>query len=158
MGTNLLYNSNNYINMKRIVLLLVFFVTTLLNAQESDVKKVITTFFEGMHTADTLKIKSVCNNGMVLQSISETNGEDSLTTDTATEFYKSIATIPSHIKIEERLLSYNIQIDGAMAHVWTPYEFYINDKLSHSGVNSFTLFKDNGIWKIVYIIDTRHKK
>ncbi len=144
--------------MKRIVPLLALFITTLLSAQESDIKKTITTFFEGMHTADTLKIKSVCNDTMVLQSIPETDGEDSLTTDTAEEFYKSIATIPSHIKIEERLLRYDIQIDGAMAHVWTPYEFYINDKLSHSGVNSFTLFRDNGTWKIIYIIDTRHKE
>ena len=144
--------------MKRIVPLLALFITTLLSAQESDVKKTITTFFEGMHTADTLKIKSVCNDTMILQSISETNGEGSLTTDTVEEFYKSIATIPSNIKIEERLLHYDIQIDGAMAHVWTPYEFYVNDRLSHSGVNSFTLFNDNGTWKIIYIIDTRHKK
>lgn len=144
--------------MKRIVPLLALFITTLLSAQESDVKKTITTFFEGMHTADTLKIKSVCNDTMILQSISETNGEGSLTTDTVEEFYKSIATIPSNIKIEERLLRYDIQIDGAMAHVWTPYEFYVNDRLSHSGVNSFTLFNDNGTWKIIYIIDTRHKK
>jgi hypothetical protein len=45
-----------------------------------------------------------------------------------------------------------------MANVWTPYEFYINEKLSHIGVNSFTLLLENNIWKIVHIIDTRRKK
>ncbi|KAF2518763.1 nuclear transport factor 2 family protein [Flavobacterium salilacus subsp. salilacus] len=143
--------------MKRVILLSVLFITTLLSAQESDVKKAIITFFEGMHTADTLKMKSVCAEGLLLQSVAEAKTGNSLTTDTAQEFYKSIATIPSHIRIEERLLSYDIQIDGAMAHAWTPYEFYINDRLSHGGVNSFTLFNDNGTWKIIYIIDTRHK-
>jgi hypothetical protein len=44
-----------------------------------------------------------------------------------------------------------------MAHVWAPYEFYINDKLSHTGVNTFTLFKEKDIWKIIYLIDTRRK-
>ncbi len=144
--------------MKRILLPIMLFVTTLLSAQENDIKNTIAAFFEGMHTADTLKIKSVCNNGMVLQSVSEAENGGRLTTDSAEDFYKSIASMPSTLKIEERLLDYDIQIDGAMAHVWTPYEFYINDKLSHSGVNSFTLFNDNGSWKIVYIIDTRHRK
>ncbi|AXG74522.1 nuclear transport factor 2 family protein [Flavobacterium arcticum] len=144
--------------MKRIVLLLALFVTIIVSAQKNDIKSTIVTFFKGMHTADTLKIKSVCSNTIILQSISEMNGEGNLTTNTAEEFYNSIATIPQNIKIEERLLRYDIQIDGAMAHVWTPYEFYINDKLSHTGVNSFTLFKDNGTWKIVSIIDTRRKK
>ena len=145
-------------NMNRIVLLAVFFISVTLNAQESEVKKAINTFFEGMHTADTLKIKSVCVDELLLQSVAEANDGTKLITDTAKEFYESIAMMPPHIKIEERLLSYIIQIDGAMAHAWTPYEFYINGKLSHNGVNSFTLFKDNGTWKIVYIIDTRHKK
>jgi hypothetical protein len=44
-----------------------------------------------------------------------------------------------------------------MAHAWTPYEFYINGKLSHKGVNAFTLYKDDGQWKIVHLIDTRRK-
>jgi hypothetical protein len=61
------------------------------------------------------------------------------------------------MKFEERLLDYSIQVDGAMAHVWTPYEFYVNNKFSHKGVNAFTLFKDNGLWKIVYLIDTRRR-
>jgi hypothetical protein len=73
------------------------------------------------------------------------------------EFYKSIAAIPKNIKIEERLLSYKIQVDGSMAHVWTPYEFYVNEKQSHIGVNSFTLLLENNSWKIVHIIDTRRK-
>ncbi|HOD10564.1 MAG TPA: nuclear transport factor 2 family protein, partial [Flavobacterium sp.] len=41
--------------------------------------------------------------------------------------------------------------------VWTPYEFYVNEKLSHSGVNAFTLFKENEKWKIIHLIDTRRK-
>jgi len=57
----------------------------------------------------------------------------------------------------EKLLDYKIQIDGPLAHVWTPYEFYVNGKLSHSGVNSFTLFKEKDAWQIIHIIDTRRK-
>lgn len=143
--------------MKKALLLSTLFLVQILTAQDTEVKKSIDVFFEGMHSSDTLKIKSVCTDTMILQSISEGKKGTKLNTESVSEFYKSIATLPNGMKIEERLLDYKIQTDGAMAHVWTPYEFYINGKLSHKGVNSFQLFKDNGTWKIIYIVDTRRK-
>ena len=143
--------------MKRILVLFALLMMQTCIAQEADVKKAITTFFEGMHSRDTLTIKSVCSENMILQSISEGKEGSKLSTERASEFITSIAKIPAGTKIEERLLDYKIQIDGALAHAWTPYEFYINEKFSHKGVNSFQLFKDNGVWKIIYIVDTRRK-
>lgn len=142
---------------KYIFTLLLIALSSIVSAQETEIKKSITTFFEGMHSRDTIKIKSVCNTPLLLQSVSSKNGKTVLQNESGADFYKSIAAIPADMKIEERLLDYKIQYDGAMAHVWTPYEFYINGKLSHKGVNSFQLYNDNGIWKITYIIDTRRK-
>lgn len=73
------------------------------------------------------------------------------------DFLKSMATIPADVKFEERLLLWQVLADGTMAQVWTPYEFYVNGKLSHRGVNSFSLAKIAGAWKITYLIDTRRK-
>lgn len=143
--------------MKKLLLIIALLPLNLLYAQEADIKKSIQTFFEGMHIADTLKIQSVCSADLVLHSVSENIKGAKLNKEGASWFYKLIASLPANTKIEERLLSYKIQFDGAMAHAWTPYEFYINGKLSHKGVNSFQLFKDNGVWKIVYIMDTRRK-
>lgn len=141
--------------MKKYIILFIAISTQLLTAQEADIKKSINTFFEGLHTADTLKIQSVCHKQMVLHSIMELPAGGRLTTDEIKDFYSSIASIPSTVKIEERLLGYEIKVDGSMAQVWTPYEFYVNGKLSHKGTNSFQLYKDKDIWKIIYIVDTR---
>ncbi|WP_406843650.1 nuclear transport factor 2 family protein [Flavobacterium soyae] len=128
------------------------------NAQKQEVQKAIEIFFEGFHQKDSVKIKTVCADKMILQSISESSVKgNKLSNESAGEFYKSIGTIPSTMKFLEKILSYNVQIDGSMAHVWAPYEFYLNDKLSHTGVNSFTLFKEKDSWKIIYLIDTRRK-
>ncbi|WP_338839495.1 nuclear transport factor 2 family protein [Flavobacterium ginsenosidimutans] len=128
------------------------------NAQKQEVQNCIESFFEGFHQRDSVKIKLVCSDKMILQSISENIAKgNKLSNESAKEFYKSIASIPSNMKFQEKILSYNIQIDGTMAHVWAPYEFYINDKFSHSGVNTFTLFKEKDSWKIIYLIDTRRK-
>jgi len=127
-------------------------------AQKQDVQKVIEDFFVAFHQKDTIKLQSVCSDKIILQSISEsvTKG-NKLSTESSAEFYKSISSIPSSMKFNEKILSYTIQIDGTMAHVWALYEFYLNDKLSHSGVNTFTLFKEKDNWKIIYLIDTRRK-
>lgn len=98
----------------------------------------------------------------MFQSIDSTIGNfkykgTKLINESPKDFYHSIATIPVATLFEEKLLDYTIQVDGAMAHVWTPYEFYFNGKISHKGVNAFTLFKENNHWKIIYIIDTRKK-
>jgi hypothetical protein len=71
---------------------------------------------------------------------------------------KSIARIPKDKKFEEKLLGFNIQVDGNMANAWTPYEFWYEGEFSHCGVNSFQLIKDDGEWKIIYLVDTRRKE
>lgn len=126
-------------------------------AQKAEVQQTIQTFFEGFHARDTLKIKSTCSDKLILQSISESAKGNKFSEESPKEFYVSMATIPAEMQFEERILSYNIQIDGTMAHAWTPYEFYINGKFSHKGVNAFTLFKTAEGWKIVHLIDTRRK-
>ena len=55
-------------------------------------------------------------------------------------------------------MTIKIEVDGNLAHVWTPYEFYVNGNLSHKGVNSFTLFKESLDWQIIHLIDTRRRK
>ena len=143
--------------MKTILLSLMLVFTSALYSQNEDVKQVVVTFFKGFHAKDSITMKSVCADKMILQSISESSKGNQLKKDSPQDFFRSIATIPATILFEERILNYSIQVDGAMAHVWTPYEFYVNNKFSHKGVNAFTLFKDNGQWKIVYLIDTRRK-
>ena len=143
--------------MKNNFALSLLFISSLIQAQEKEVQQTIEVFFEGFHQKDSLKIKSVCAEKMILQSISEGKKGNKFEDEKPSDFYKSIVTIPNDLQFEEKILSYNIQVDGAMAHIWTPYEFYINGKLSHSGVNAFTLFKENSTWKIIYIIDTRRQ-
>ena len=143
--------------MKKIIFFSFMVFTISLQAQNQEVQKTIETFFEGFHAKDTVKIKSVCSDKMLLQSIAENAKGAKLTDESVKEFYTSIATIPANFDFQEKILSYSIQVDGTMAHAWTPYEFYMNGKLSHKGVNAFTLFKENDMWKIIYVIDTRRK-
>ncbi|NMH85920.1 nuclear transport factor 2 family protein [Flavivirga algicola] len=147
--------------MARTIFYLFVLITSTIYAQKDEqtkAKKAVDTFFEGFHKGDTALMKSVMMDKIIMQTAYRNKeGKDVLVTDEPEKLINTIANRPEDQKWDERLLDYSIQIDGNMANVWTPYEFWFNDKFSHCGVNSFQLFKDGDTWKIIYLIDTRRR-
>ena len=127
--------------------------------QEDKIKGVISLFFEGLQSGDTLKIKQTISDKLILQTtFINKEGKSVLKNESVSTFLNSVASKKKEDNWEEQLLSYHIQIDVNMANVWTPYEFYLNNKFSHCGVNSFQMFNDGEQWEIIYLIDTRRKQ
>ena len=148
--------------MKKLLLLFSFSFVLSFNAQKSEeesVKNTIIEFFEAFHKQDTVALKKMAKSNVILQSISvNKEGKTIVSESSYNDFVKSIGSIPEESTFEEKLLSYNIQIDGNMANAWTPYEFWYNGNFSHCGVNSFQLVKEDQTWKIIYLVDTRRRK
>jgi hypothetical protein len=136
--------------------------TVVISAQttaEEAVKKTIETFFNGFHSQDSILMNSAVGKDPILQTIGNSKaGILGIRTQDFDQLVQSIVAIPDSVNFREKIKSYSIQIDGAMANAWTPYEFWINDEFSHCGVNSFQLFNDGTGWKIIYLIDTRRKE
>ena len=143
--------------MHKAIIVFALFLSVSLQAQNQEIKKVVETFFEAFHAKDTVQLKGLCDETMILQSISENAKGIKLSNESPQAFFKSIGSISKEVKFQEKILSYAIQTDGSMAHAWTPYEFYVNGKLSHKGVNAFTLFRKDNSWKMIHLIDTRRK-
>ncbi|MEP3210341.1 MAG: nuclear transport factor 2 family protein [Maribacter sp.] len=148
--------------MKQLLLLGILLLSVSSAAQDADkyaVQKTIEAFFEGFHQQDSIAIKETVANDVLLQTIAKDSlGKDYVRTEDFTRFIKSIVSIPETTKFQETIKSYSIQVDGPMANAWTAYEFHVNDKFSHCGVNSFQLVKQEDKWKIIYLIDTRRKE
>ena len=51
-----------------------------------------------------------------------------------------------------------VQVHERIAMVWAPYDLWVNDKFSHSGVDVFTLLKTAEGWKISSCSYTVEKK
>ena len=147
--------------MRKIILLTLLLFSVYSQGQNQEIQKVIETFFEAFHVKDTVKLKTLCDDRMILQSIADNVKGTQLSNEKPQAFFKSIASIPAELNFQEKIMSYSIQVDGSMAHAWTPYEFYVNGKVSHKGVNAFTLFKKDSPqtseWKIIHLIDTLRK-
>ncbi|MEM7186286.1 MAG: nuclear transport factor 2 family protein [Bacteroidota bacterium] len=125
---------------------------------EDDAKAIVDTFFEGFHKGDTLMMRSVMTENVQLQTAFRTkDGSNKLNTDSIDKLLNAIANRTADQKWDERLLDYKVQIDGNLAQVWTPYEFWFNDNFSHCGANAFTLVNTDDGWKIIHLIDSRRK-
>jgi hypothetical protein len=145
--------------------LFLFFATAMLayNAlwaqvdQKEDVKMAVRQLFEGMKKGDSAAVSRVFADKVVFQTvIDKKDGTVSVSDGDVQAFLKAIGT-PHTDVWDERIEFSSVLIDGNLASVWTPYKFYLGDKLLHCGVNCFQLVKLGGVWKIVYLIDTRRK-
>ncbi len=149
--------------MKASFFLFFIFSFTSLYAQQSfteaDAKRLVDTFFEGFHKGDTIKMRSVMVPGAVMQTAFATpDGKNMLSEGSVDKLLDAIANRPAEQVWEEKILDYKVQVDGNLAHVWTPYEFWFNGSFSHCGANAFTMAKTDGGWKIIHLIDSRRKE
>ncbi len=149
---------------KRNFLIIVFLLTSInvtgqIQQHEEDlVKATINKLFEGMKNTDSAMVSNAFASNAIMQSIHKSkDGEFKLTDEKVSDFIKFTGTSHKE-KFDERIIFTKILIDGNLASVWTDYKFYIDNKFSHCGVNSFQLFKDKTTWKIIYIVDTRRKE
>ncbi|MFY7671160.1 nuclear transport factor 2 family protein [Tenacibaculum sp. MEBiC06402] len=142
--------------------LLIIFLSFNLSAQstseEKEIKKVIQTFFEGLHTGDsTVASKTLHLDIKIQTTFTNKEGVKILRNQKREELLKGIASKKKEDVYFEKLLSYDIKVDGNLASVWTPYEFYYNNNFSHCGANSFQLFNNNGKWEIIFLVDMRKR-
>ncbi len=123
---------------------------------EQEVKQVVEAFFDGFHKQDSLAMKSLVTDDVVLQTTARNKqGKTLFKTEKFDKLIRSITSIPDSISFQEKLTSFSIQVDRTMANAWVGYEFWLNGKFSHCGINSFQLVNFDGDWKIIYLIDTR---
>jgi hypothetical protein len=146
--------------LKNTLIFFIFIVSKGLLAQENtpeiQIKNVIEVFFKGLHEGDSTLMRSTLHNNIKIQTTSTNKeGKSILLTESKQELLASIANKkPTDIYLE-KLLSIDIKVDGNLASVWAPYEFYFNGNFSHCGANSFQLFDNNGTWEIIYLVDIR---
>jgi hypothetical protein len=60
-------------------------------------------------------------------------------------------------KLRERYWSPTVLIRGPIAVVWAPYEFWIDGKTSHCGVDAFNFVKIDGAWRVSNAMWTAEK-
>ena len=146
-----------YISKKVLIAFTILLVGKGLHAQDNTiaVRQTVDQLFVAMRTANTALMKQSFTSSAILQTIVD---RDSVTirNESINAFITSIGKLTKG-DADERLGDLLIKVDGKLASVWAPYQFYYKGKFSHCGVNALQLVQMQGEWKIQYIIDTRRK-
>jgi len=142
--------------MKYFCLLICLAFCNCIQAQSADdsVRSAVNQLFTAMKNADSALLVSSFADSAILQTIIERNGKVVVKTEAVGDFAAQVAKMEKNI-LDERIQFDVVRIDGALAIVWAPYQFYYKGKFSHCGADSFQLLRINGKWKIQYLIDTR---
>ncbi len=124
---------------------------------ELAVKAVVDKLFDGMRAGDSSMVRDAFHStATFVTTFTSKKGDKVVQQGNVEEFINAVGT-PHEPVWDERISSYQINVDGNLASVWTDYEFYVGDKFSHCGVNSFQLFDSKAGWKIINITDTRRR-
>lgn len=148
--------------MKKYTLLFLACCPILLFAQDSnqrqEVIRTIETIFDSMRAGDSSAIRQVFTPEARLQTtFIDKEGNPQISEGSIDRWLQGVAQ-PKEKVWDEKIWSYEVQIDQNLATVWTDYTFYLGDEVSHCGVNAFQLFRSKDGWKVFQITDTRRQE
>jgi hypothetical protein len=124
---------------------------------EDQIKAVILKTFSAMKSVDSVALKS-CFTEKALLHISQVRPEGNVVREVPiASFVKNVMTRKPG-DMDERVLSWGpILIDHEIATAWVPYEFYLNGKFTHKGVDAFILVKVGEEYKIQTLLYNMQK-
>jgi len=117
----------------------------------------LTAFFEGFADQDSTKMFRYMDRGARLVLTSYTpDGQSAMHVYGAEEFV-GILMRPRQQPIKEVISNPEIRVVDNLAAVWVDYDFWVDDRIDHCGVDHFQLFRSTDGWKIVATADTRQR-
>ena len=128
-----------------------------INKDEDQIKSVILKTFSAMKSVDSVALKFCFTEKAVLH-ISQVRPEGNIVREVPiANFVQNVMTRKPG-DMDERVLSWGpILIDHEIATAWVPYEFYLNGKFTHKGVDAFILVKVGEEYKIQTLLYNMQK-
>ena len=145
--------------MKQYLLFIFFSMTAFFATAQTatdSIKAVVNNLFVAMKNSDGEGIKTCFAKDAILQTIVNKDSKTVVENDSVETFARIVQSMAKGLA-DERVVFDAVHIDGPLAAVWAPYEFYYKNQFSHCGVDHFVLIREEGIWKIQYLVDTRRK-
>lgn len=123
------------------------------NAERDAILAPLQGLFDALEAGDPELLRSVVAPGTLMSFTETRDGTTTLGTATLDQLAERITSSP--VPLIERMWDPVVMVDGPLATIWTPYDFYAGDELSHCGIDAATLLLGEDGWKIVGLSWTR---
>lgn len=122
-------------------------------AQRDGVVGTLQLLFDALETGDADLLRSIMDPSVVMHSSETRDGVTTFSSATVDGLATRITT--SEVTLIERMWDPIVSVNGPLATIWTPYDFYTGENFSHCGVDSANLMQTEEGWKIVALSWTR---
>jgi len=118
--------------------------------EEKDVVAAAQKLFDAMSAHDANAARAALLANVQFTSVSN---DGKISTSSGEQFATHIGEIKKALL--ERIWEPKVLIRGRLAQLWAEYDFYLDGKFGHCGVDVFTMAKTPEGWKIAAVADTR---
>jgi hypothetical protein len=147
--------------MRILTMLVALFCATGAEAQSSGpereaVLKTVQAFFDTMTARDVEGARKVLQPQGRFHAMRIRDGKPDVRAFANEEYLADLQA--SKQKMQERIWNPEVRVHGLIASVWAPYDFWIDGKLSHCGIDQFDLIKSEEGWKLaggVYTVESK---
>lgn len=119
-----------------------------------DIVAALQSVFDALAGGDADLLRGVVDPDIVM-TYSETSADEETVFGSSTLAELAARIETSDASLIERMWDPVVRVSGAMATIWTPYDFYVGTEFSHCGVDAATLMNTEDGWKIVGLSWTR---
>lgn len=126
------------------------------DAERAEIVAALQSVFDALGSGDADLLRAVMEPGVVMH-FSERSGEGETSLGSSTMEGLATRIASSDTPLIERMWDPVVSVNGSLATIWTPYDFYSGDQFSHCGVDAATLMNGDDGWKIVALSWTRHQ-
>lgn len=117
--------------------------------EETAVRAAVEAFMRGLAAKDAAAMQAQVTEPGFVARIGERDGADRVGLIPMAQLIASVSSIP--VPVSEPLHNEIVTVDGPVATLRADYDFIIDGKRSHCGVDIFTLMRIDGAWKIATI-------
>jgi hypothetical protein len=124
-------------------------------AEREAVLKVMQAFFDTMAAKDIDGARKILQPQGRFHAMRMRDGKPDVRAFSNEEYFADLKAAKQALR--ERMWDPEVRIHGLIATVWAPYDFWIDGKLSHCGIDAFDLIKTGDGWKIaggVYTLES----
>ena len=101
-------------------------------SEEKAVEDVIRSLFEGMKSKNAEQVAGAFYQEGLMQTVQVKPEGSTVGSNSVADFVKRIASTPAETTLDERILDYQIKVDGTMASAWQVCFVYTTPALSSS--------------------------
>ncbi|MDE0073233.1 MAG: nuclear transport factor 2 family protein [Gammaproteobacteria bacterium] len=124
------------------------------DADRAAILATVQSLFDALGERDTELLTAILHPDILMHSVERSAaGERSASTSTLDGMVARLEA--DGPRMTERMWDPEVRISGDLATVWTPYDFYVGEDLSHCGADAFILMRDGGDWQITSLSWTR---